>query len=94
MLKMGIFSDKSNFITLGSAGKSCGKSLSALATSTLSFTSCKASSGVTLVVNFTSIDEKPCFEVEITLSIPLIWLISFSNGLVTNFSISKDEFPG
>ena len=39
-------------------------------------------------------DEKPSIDVDIISSTPEIPLISFSNGRVINFSISRAEFPG
>ncbi len=91
---MGINSDIFNSCTVGSAGKSFGKSGSDIATSILSLTFRNASSGVTLKSNSAIIMEKPCVEVEVILSIPEIVLISCSSGLEISFSISIAEFPG
>jgi len=94
MFIIGINSAKFNSVTVGSAGKSFGKSLSDFAASTLSFTFRKASVGVTLKSKVIFMDENPSIEVEVISSTPDIPLISFSSGRVINFSISIAEFPG
>ena len=91
---MGICSLKFTSVTLGSLGRSLGKSLSAIAISTLSFTFINASEGEISKLNSTLMLEYPCIEVEVILSIPVIAFISFSSLFVINFSTSVAEFPG
>ena len=90
----GINSLKFISMMLGSAGRSVGKSGSALALSTASFTFRSASLGVTSKLNLMSMALKPCTLVDVISSMPEIELISFSSGRVTSFSMLVGLFPG
>ena len=94
MFITGMSSLKLSSMMLGSAGRSVGKSGSALALSTASFTFRNASVGVTSKLNLMSIALKPCTLVDVISSMPVMVLISFSKGRVTSFSMFAGLLPG
>ncbi|MNY12150.1 hypothetical protein D3C86_1452180 [compost metagenome] len=76
----------------GSSGKSDGRS--GLALSTASLIRCFASLISTPALNSAVIKEKSWKELDVTFFRPSVPLISFSNCLVTRFSMFDGEVPG